>query len=231
MQGDTAAGAPPSEQTPAEPQPSGAAPGPVLTEGVAMSAAGVDTVGAVGLAADDAAKPSTSLGLANEALPAEPPEPGTEAPGTIPAARARLVWARAHVANWRLFLVRFLSAGLAVVLTVVLLPGLGFVSWRWAQGLMIALVFGVLNATVKPLLQFLVLRFIVSTYGIVVVVINALLLVLLAAIMPGTFVAHRTVAVLAGGALVGVLGLFFETMLGASPPVLDRDYLDRNGLS
>ena len=227
MQGDAAAGPPPSEDASAEPQPPSAAPGPLLTEGEATSDADSDA----GRTADDAVRPSTSLGLPNEALPPEPPEPGTEAPGTIPAARARLAWARAHAANWRLFLVRFLSAGLAVVLTVVLLPGLGFVSWRWGQGLMIALVFGLVNATVKPLLQFLVLRFIVSTYGIVVVVINALLLVLLATIMEGTFVAYRTVAVLAGGALVGLLGLFFETMLGASPPVLDRDYLDRNGLS
>jgi uncharacterized membrane protein YvlD (DUF360 family) len=89
----------------------------------------------------------------------------------------------------------------------------------------------VLNATVKPLLQFLVLRFIFSTYGIVVVIINALLLVLLAAILDDTFVAYRPVAVIAGGALVGALGLILETLLGATPPVLDRDYMDRNALT
>jgi hypothetical protein len=31
--------------------------------------------------------------------------------------------------------------------------------------------------------------------------------------------------------VVGVLGLFLETLLGATPPVLDRDYKERNGLS
>jgi len=118
----------------------------------------------------------------------------------------------------------------AVVLTVALIPGLLFLGWEWGQFTRIAVIFGILNATVKPLLQFLVLRYIFSTYGIVVVLINALLLVLLSLIMEDTFVAARPLSVLAGGALVGVLGLMLETLLGATPPVLDRDYKERNGL-
>ena len=31
--------------------------------------------------------------------------------------------------------------------------------------------------------------------------------------------------------LVGILGLVFETVLGANPPMLDRDYKERNGLA
>jgi putative membrane protein len=175
--------------------------------------------------------PVATLEVPNEAIPAVPPEVGTGPAGTIPAAQGRRAWARAQVANWRLFLVRFLCAGLAVVLTVVLLPGLGFVGWRWGQGLLIALVFGLLNAIVKPFLQFLALRFILSTYGVVVILINALLLILLAVLLDDTFVAYRPISVLAGGALVGALGMLLETLLGATPPVLDRDYLDRNGLT
>jgi len=167
----------------------------------------------------------------DEAIPADPLKVGTGPVGTIPGARGRRAWARAQAANWRLFLVRFLCAGLSVVATVAVLPGLGFVGWQWGQGLLIAFVFGVLNATVKPLLQFLVLRYIFSTYGVVVVIINTLLLVLLAAILDDTFVAYRLISVFAGGALVGVFGLVLETLLGATPPVLDRDYMDRNGLA
>lgn len=166
----------------------------------------------------------------NEAVPAVAPEEGSLAIGTTPAALSRRVWARAQASNWRLFLIRFLSAGIAVVATVAFLPGLGFTGWRWGTFTQIGVVFGLLNATVKPLLQFLVLRFIFSTYGIVVVVINTLLLVLLATILEDTFVAYRPFSLLLGGALVGALGLVLETLLGATPPVLDRDYKERNGL-
>jgi len=166
----------------------------------------------------------------NEAIPAESPRIGTEPIGSIPAAQVRRAWAREHASNWRLYIVRFIAAGLAVVVTVLVVPGLGFIGWRWGLFVQIAVIFGVLNATVKPLLQFLVLRFIFSTYGIVVVLINTLLLVLLAILLKDTFEASRPFSVLVGGLLVGVLGLVFETLLGATPPVLDRDYKERHGL-
>lgn len=220
MQDDLTAGPPQPDET----QPHAPASDPSATAAPAMPA---DDAGATGTARG----PVAILEVPNEAIPEVPPEVGTGPVGTVPAAQERRNWARAQAANWRLFLVRFLCAGLAVVVTVAVLPGLGFVGWRWGQGLLIAFVFGVLNATVKPLLQFLVLRFIFSTYGIVVIIINALLLVLLAAILDDTFVAYRPISVLAGGALVGALGLILETLLGATPPVLDRDYLDRNGLT
>lgn len=167
---------------------------------------------------------------ANEAVPAMPAEVGTGPIGSIPAAHARAVWSRLQASNWRLFLIRFLSAGLAVVLTVMIVPGLGFAGWQWGDFTRIAVIFGLLNATVKPLLQFLVLRFIFSTYGIVVVIINALLLLLLGGILEDTFRVYRPVSLVIGGLVVGVLGLILETLLGGTPPTLDRDYKERNGL-
>ena len=168
--------------------------------------------------------------VANEAIPSVPPVAGTGRIGAIPAAHARAVWSRLQASNWRLFLIRFVSAGLAVVITVAIVPGLGFNGWRWGEFTRIALIFGLLNATVKPLLQFLVLRFIFSTYGIVVVVINTFLLLLLGSILKDTFEVYRPVSLVAGGLVVGILGLILETLLGATPPVLDRDYKERNGL-
>jgi uncharacterized membrane protein YvlD (DUF360 family) len=126
--------------------------------------------------------------------------------------------------------VRFVCAGLAVIAAVVVVPGISFTSWRWGQFMQIAVIFGVLNATLKPLLQFLVLRFIFNTYGIVVVVINATLLAILAGLMGETLATTGALPVLVGGLAVGAFGLLFETLLGANPPVLDRDYKERNGL-
>ena len=208
------------------------APGPEADRPVVVAQATMTGMPSVPMVPDLPVAPHRAvLDLPNEAIPATPPEIGTGPVGSIPAARARAAWARVQASNWRLFLIRFLSAGVAVVLTVVIVPGLGFIGWRWGLFTQIAVIFGVLNATVKPLLQFLVLRFIFSTYGIVVVVINTLLLVLLAAILEDTFEAARPLSVLAGGLVVGVLGLILETLLGATPPTLDRDYKERNGLS
>ena len=166
----------------------------------------------------------------NEAIPEVPPQSGELPVGSIPAANAQRAWAHIQAANWRLYLLRFLCAGLAVVVTVTVVPGLGFTGWHWGLFLRISVIFGLLNATLKPLLQLLVLRFIFNTYGIVVIVINAILLAVLSIILDDTFHASRPLAVLFGGLVVGVLGLIFETLLGATPPVLDRDYRERNGL-
>jgi putative membrane protein len=164
---------------------------------------------------------------APEPLPAQTGDPA----GTVPAVSARRQWAKQQALNWRIYLIRFLTAGLSVVLTVLLLPGLRFTGWRWGEFLTIAIVFGLLNMLVKPLLQFLSLRFIFNTYGLVVVLINSLLLLLLGLLRPGWFQVERPVALLGGGLLVGLLGLVLETILGANPPILDRDYKERNGLA
>ncbi len=169
--------------------------------------------------------------ILDEPVPGEPVKIGVDATGTIPQTSAARVWGRAQVANWRLYLIRFLVAGIAVVVTVGLLPGLQFRSWQWGEFVQIAVIFGVLNVTVKPLLQFLSLRFILNTYGLVVVLVNTVVLALLGLLMPDRFQADRPISLLAGGLVVGVLGLVLETLLGANQPVLDREYRERNGLA
>ena len=109
-----------------------------------------------------------------------------------------------------------------MLLTVVLLPGLRFTSWRWGQFLLIALVFGLLNALLKPIIQFFALRYLVATYGLVVVVINAVLLGLLSAILGGQIDARGLLSWLAGGLLIGVIGTFLDTLAGTTPPIIDR---------
>ncbi len=171
--------------------------------------------------------------LENPAVPRdyEPPVEGVDKVGSIPAVTASHAWARGQWSNWRLHLVRFVSAGLSVVLAVVLVPGLSFTSWRWGEGLEIALIFALLNAFVKPLLQFMSLRFLFSSYGIVIVLINTLLLLLLARIMSDSIMFESVFALLVGGALVGLIGGALDAMLGANYPMLDRDYKERNGLT
>jgi putative membrane protein len=153
------------------------------------------------------------------------PEAETAAQGVelaVPAATARRMWARLTARNWRLFVVRLFVAGLSVVATVVVVPGLGFDGWRAGQFAVIALVYGLLSALVKPALEFLALRFLVATYGLVVVLINALLLYLLTWALPTVVVYDRLWQLLLGGLVAGAVGMFLETVVGATQPVLDR---------
>jgi putative membrane protein len=137
----------------------------------------------------------------------------------VTAALGRRV--RRDLANWRLFVVRWLTSGLAVVVTVVLLPGLRFTSWTWGEFLLIGLVFGLLNALVKPVIQFFTLRYLVASYGVVVILINALLLVLLSWVLGGEIAVRGPIPLLLGGAVVGALGLFLDTLAGTTPPIFD----------
>jgi putative membrane protein len=114
-----------------------------------------------------------------------------------------------------------LAAGLAVVLTVTLVPGLAFSSWRPGAFGVVALTYAVLVSVVKPVLEFMALRFLVATYGLVVIVINAIVLFLLASVLDDLIVYDRLWQLLLGGFIVGLIGLVLETVLGATPPVLD----------
>jgi putative membrane protein len=135
------------------------------------------------------------------------------------AARARL---RQDWGNWRLWLVRIVTNGLAVVVTLIVLPGLRVDRWYVGFFVLTGLVFGLLNAIVKPIIQFFALRYLVASYGFVVVLINAVLLALLSWILKDELAWRGIVPLLAGGLIVGILGLVFETVAGASPPILDR---------
>ena len=180
-----------------------------------------------------AAPPAPNPRAVNPDMPRDmtPPKEGSQRTGSVPAVDARRQWARRQWSNWRLYLVRAISAGVSVILAVAIVPGLSFSGWRWGQGLAIAVVFAVLNAVVKPALQFLSLRFLFSSYGIVIVLINTLLLALLDWILGERIEASGVLPVLLGGALIGLIGAAIDAMLGADPPPLDREYKERNGLA
>lgn len=143
------------------------------------------------------------------------------APTAVPAAAARRRWARLTAANPRLFLVRLVVSGVAVVVTVGVVPGLSFTEWRGGEFAVIALTYAVLTAVVKPALEFVALRFLVATYGFVIILINAMVLFLLAQVLDEYIVYDRLWQLLLGGLVVGLVGIVLETAAGATQPVLD----------
>jgi len=122
--------------------------------------------------------------------------------------------------NWRFFLVRILVNAIALAITAAIVPKIYFVDksvWNW---LLMAIMLGVLNALLKPILQFLTLQFIFVTYGLVVVLVNTLLLWLLSFLFPARFAVDNLLWALVGGLVLGLLSSFLESLLGLTMPIV-----------
>jgi putative membrane protein len=120
--------------------------------------------------------------------------------------------------NWRMMLVRILVNALALIF-ITILPDIHFVEPTVLRVLFVALILGVLNAFVKPIIQFLTLRFIFITFGLMVVIINAIILLLLSWLLPNMFVVDRFIWALVGGAFMGFIAGFLENLLGLQVPI------------
>lgn len=81
------------------------------------------------------------------------------------------------------FVIHLLLTSVAVVLTAFIVPGV--VVEGFGSALLVALVLGLLNVFVRPLLILLTLPATILTLGLFLFVINALLILLASAIVPG----------------------------------------------
>ena len=85
------------------------------------------------------------------------------------------------------FLLQWLINGVAIIITAYLLPGVAVEGFLAA--LVTALILGLVNAVIRPILVILTLPLTILTLGLFTLVINALLIMLAAAIVPG-FAVH-----------------------------------------
>lgn len=80
-------------------------------------------------------------------------------------------------------ILRFFLSGLGVLLTAYLLPGVDVRHFGYA--LLVAAILAIMNVLVKPVLIFLTIPITVITLGLFLLVINALIILLVDAIVPG----------------------------------------------
>ena len=81
------------------------------------------------------------------------------------------------------FIINILVYGLAVFLTSLILPGVN--TNNFVTAVLVGLLLGIINATVKPLLVIITLPINILTLGLSVLIINALLILLVAYLIPG----------------------------------------------
>mgnify|MGYP001000321311 CR=1 FL=1 len=102
---------------------------------------------------------------------------------------------------------RWMITTLAVWVAVEIVPGLAYD--RWQTLVVAALVLGILNTFVKPILTFISIPAIILTLGVFLIAINAALLKLTALIVKGFTVADWPSAFL-GGIIISVVSFCFS---------------------
>ena len=108
-------------------------------------------------------------------------------------------------------LVQILINGFAVFVTAYLLPGVHVNNFITA--IVVGIVLGIVNAFVKPVLVILTLPITIVTLGLFYLVLNALLILLVAQIVPGFSVANFWWAILFGF-VMSVVSWFLNNLSG-----------------
>ncbi len=109
------------------------------------------------------------------------------------------------------FLVRLALNVLGILVAQALLPGITVQGAGAA--LLAALVLGILNATLRPILVLLTLPFTLLTFGLFLLVVNALLLMLVSGLVPG-FEVHGFGTALVGSVVISAVGGLTSWLIG-----------------
>jgi putative membrane protein len=112
------------------------------------------------------------------------------------------------------FLLRVIINAIAIAITASLLPGIHVVNQNLGTLLIIGLIFGIVNALLKPILSVLTCPFIILTLGLFIFVINGLMLLLTASLSGGRLIIDGFWWAVLGGIIMGIVGLVLESVLG-----------------
>jgi putative membrane protein len=133
------------------------------------------------------------------------------------------VWRSEHKFewNWKLALMRVLVNGASIAIIALLLPGVRIPTPTILNLLILGVAIGVLNALIKPIISFLTLSFIFVTFGLVVIIINASMILILEFFFPTIFMVNNIWTALLAGLLLGLVGTLLESLMGLTPPIID----------
>lgn len=110
--------------------------------------------------------------------------------------------------NW---MIRLLISGLSVLLAAYVLPGIDVTHYGWA--LLVAVVLGLVNIFVKPVLVFLTIPVTLITLGLFLLVINALMILLVDRLVSPGFTVNGFWWALAFSLILSVFNSLFGDLL------------------
>ena len=127
-----------------------------------------------------------------------------------------------HHAPWRVLAVGVVVNAVAVAVTVAVLPGVRENTGRPVLGyLALGLLFGLINALVKPAMQFVALPFLLQSMGVVVIIVDVIVFALLDAVTPRLLTADGVLPIVAAGLLLGVLSFMLDNLFGLTAPIVN----------
>lgn len=115
------------------------------------------------------------------------------------------------------FILRLLATAAALWVAVLFLEGISYTG-SWPGLLAVALVFGLVNAVIRPILKVLTCPLVVLTLGLFIFVLNALMLWLAAEISQAFgigFYVDGFWAALVGALIVGIVSTLLNLLVGA----------------
>jgi len=113
----------------------------------------------------------------------------------------------------RTFVLRLVINAAALAATAAILPGIHIRDDRVTTLLVIALIFGLVNAVLKPVVWVLSCPLILLTLGLFALVINGILLLITDALAGNRFEVDGFGWAVLGGLLVGLIGMVLENAL------------------
>ena len=102
---------------------------------------------------------------------------------------------------------------MALAITAYVLPGID-IDMGIGSLLLIALIFGVVNAIIKPVITILSCPLIILTLGLFYLVVNGLMLLITDELAGGRFDVDGLLWAILGGLVFGIVGSILESVLG-----------------
>jgi putative membrane protein len=115
----------------------------------------------------------------------------------------------------RNFAIRLIINGAALAITATLLPGITIRDDSLMTLFIVALIFGIINALVKPILTLLTCPLIIVSLGLFIFVLNGALLMITSALSGGRLVVETLGWAILGGIIMGIASIIVEAILRA----------------
>lgn len=122
----------------------------------------------------------------------------------------------------RNFVLRLVVNGIAIALVAALLPGITVINNDIGTLAVLALIFALVNALVKPVIMVLGCPFIILSLGLLIPVINGLMLMLTASLAGDRLTVDGLGWAILGGLIMGVVSMVLEGALGVDDDDRDR---------